>query len=87
MPGTGDVRAAPNFQGVRLLAEDVSTSGPWISQAWCRNMAGHLQWKVMAGSVTWSRLSGAPGGQSKIVVEADFGDILPQMHLRSRWSS
>ena len=27
MPGTGDIRVAPNFQGVQLLAEDVATSG------------------------------------------------------------
>ena len=41
----------------------------------------------MAGFVTWSRLSGAPGGQSKIVPTADFEEILPQMHPRSRWFS
>ena len=46
-------------------------------------MAGHLQWEVMAGYVTFSRLSGAPGGHSRIVPEPDFGDFLPQMHLRS----
>ena len=34
--------------------------------------------------LTWSRLLGAPGVQSKIVAQADFGDILPQMHPRSR---
>ena len=27
MPGTGDVRGAPNFQGGQLLAEDMATSG------------------------------------------------------------
>ena len=58
---------------------------PCRKQHGCRNVAGHLQWKVMAPSVTWSRLSSAPGGQSKIVVQADFGDILPQMHPRSHW--
>ena len=41
----------------------------------------------MAGSVTWLRLSGARGGQSKIVPTVDFEDILPQMHPRSRWFS
>ena len=48
---------------------------------------GRVQWKVMAGSVTWLRLSDAPGGHYKIVAEVDFGDILPQMHPQSRWFS
>ena len=39
----------------------------------------------MAVSVTWSRLSGAPGGQSEIVPTADFDEILSQMHPRSSW--
>ena len=39
----------------------------------------------MAGSVTWSHLLGAAGGQSKIVARPDFGEILLQMHPRNHW--
>ena len=41
----------------------------------------------MAPYVTWPCLSGALGGQFRIVVQADFGVILPQIHPRSRWFS
>ena len=37
--------------------------------------------------MTWWHLSGGLDGQSKIVTEADFGDLLPQMHPRNAWFS
>ena len=80
MAGVGDVRVGPTFQGVRLLAKDLATSGSHKhgEGTWQGTYIG--VWKVMAASVTWSRLLGVPGGQSKIVAQVDFGDILPHMH-------